>query len=485
MNTNLLSICVLLSAHFGVVAQPLPHFRTVWGSGASFSQGSLRSYDAVGNFLGAQTLPVNAAQSVVLHPTGLVLVGTNASVLAFGPTGGVAFQLPVPSLRHLAVLPSGDILTLQATFLTSPVLTRWNQGGIALWSRPIPFPSAAAQPLPIRVDPSGTTWVAASTGTIHGVDGSGLLLPILVSPATYIRDFHADSQGSLWILDQSGGAFALFRMTASLQVATTFPLSANVIRMTLDAMDRPVLLVQSGSTASRSVQTLQPANGTVLSSATLASASSYEDFAVDGNGVIWATAQNTNRLDIFDDFGNLLSGYQGTVPALGPSAGDLTGVRLATTLAPLGDLDLDAAPNREEIRLGADPFDGAITPPTIQALGTLAPASILTLECNFPGAAGTTFLLGASLSSGEILLPGRRLRAVPLAVDPFFLFWFSGANNLLSPVGTLDAQGLAAKALALPNFPLGNVELHLAMVTLEAGSSSVGTLSRRLTLTIP
>jgi hypothetical protein len=316
-------------------------------------------------------------------------------------------------------------------------------------------------------------------------DSGGLSVPIVTSGINFIRSFEIDSRDRVWILEQIGAAFNLLRLDVAGQVLATIPLASTAFRMTIDPWDRPVILHNMGSGAARVVETLEPTSGATLQSVTLAGTVPYEDVGIDHNGTMWATCQNPITLGVFDSSGALMISHINTVPPLGANAGDLTAMRLFTTVNSQGDNDGDTAANLEEIRLGFDPIDSASIPPLITISGNPSPGAMIVASSAFPGESGFPFVLGACLIPGEIPVPGPRCRSVPLSTDVLFSLWLSAGNPWANPFGAITPIGTASTDIVIPNIVFGNVQVHLAMATVNPVTLQISTLSRRTTIVLP
>jgi hypothetical protein len=103
----------------------------------------------------------------------------------------------------------------------------------------------------------------------------------------------------------------------------------------------------------------------------------------------------------------------------------------------------------------------------------------------FPGESGFPFVLGACLIPGEIPVPGPRCRSVPLSADVLFSLWLAAGNPWANPFGAITPIGTASTDIVIPNIVFGNVQVHLAMATVNPVTLQISTLSRRTTIVLP
>jgi hypothetical protein len=191
---------------------------------------------------------------------------------------------------------------------------------------------------------------------------------------------------------------------------------------------------------------------------------------------------------VFDRNGVPLSFVAGPVPVFTRALGDRTGLRVASVLYPLADLDLDGALDAPELTLGRNPLDATSTPPSLTLSGTPAAGQSFSINLSIPAEAGFPYVTGASLGTSGIPVARPDCLSVPLSPDLLFFYWLGPSNAVTTtPVSfTLDILGTGGVTVSLPPGPgFGGVGIYFSAVTVSPAALGVSSIATALQVVLP
>ena len=400
-------------------------------------------------------------------------VGTNPYALAFDADGNLwVTDSGAPSFYKVA--SNGNILAT----ITPNVSTLFFQGGVAT----------------NRFD---QVWVANSNDhNIYIYDYSGTALsfsPINVGTLyTHPTGVAVDRQGHCWVVYQNGGSngaiFKFDRNTGNILASITTG-NSSPVSIAVNNFNEIYVANSDNNTGTLNYYNQ---NGVFIQSATVGE--SLFGISLDGNGDIWVTGTQNNRIYKYDRWSLNRLGYfsTGTNPL---NLGDFTGYIQANIFnqGASDDLDNDTYDNATEVDAGTNPFDTFSTPLNPRPVHTGLPTVNNTIwTCfRFYNDATLGYAAAASLNtthnpSNYIQIPFST-RTIPLEHDGLYDYSFNNFWVFQQYGGYLDANGDAYGQIYFPSSfsSLVGTTFYIGFVTLDNSQTMpISTISNNYPITI-
>ncbi len=285
----------------------------------------------------AQALATAADGSVwvgVIAPQELLHVSREGELIA-----SVSTTVPV---NGLAIDAAGH---LWATESSNDFLTEYSAEGE--WIQSI---TVGALPLGVAVHPDGSVWttLAFDNAVARFVPSSSTLEQF---PTGFLpTDIQIHPNGSVWVLEKEGiSVLASDGSPEFSQLIATLPRSLVIAR------DGTIWLTCEGDLSVSRYES----GGALIGS--FGGGLLPGGIAASGDGSIAVYCRLAGEVWRFDSGGTLLNQIAVSYPQ---GVGDMTGLALATVVAPDQDHDGDEAPNRVEVVRSFDPTNFAESPPT-------------------------------------------------------------------------------------------------------------------------
>jgi sugar lactone lactonase YvrE len=396
-------------------------------------------------------------------------VGTNPAGIAVDGDGNLwVTDAGAPS--YYKVSPTGTVLLT----VTPNVTTMSIYGGVAC-------------------NPNGQVWVANfNDNNIYVCDYNGApasFSPISVS-TLYTGPFGVavDGQGHCWVTYQSGAVLKFDRNSGAVLVSIT---TGNPAPVGVAVNNFNEVYVANANANTGTVNYYNQ-NGLLIQATTAGEA--LFGLAIDGNGDVWATGTQSNKLFKFDrwNLNGLGTFGTGIVPL---SLGDFTGYVQGNIFNQQAsdDLDSDTYSNASELAAGTNPFDSNSTPVNPRPVHTGVPTvgSTVWTAFRFYNDATLGFAAAASLNltanpANYIQVPYTAL-SIPLEHDGLYDYSFTNFWVFQNYGGYLDANGDAYGQIHFPSSfsVLAGTTFYIAFVTLDDNKSMpITTISNNCAITI-
>ena len=461
---------------------------------ANQGSGSLVAYETSGAQTTISMSVPNSPTGIAVSPDGHVYVAqagmnkvfhsnANGSVVASYTVGSNPSSIAFDSDGYLWVMDSGAPSfykmsgngTVMLT-ITPNVSTLYFQGGIA-------------------ANRFNQVWAANTNDSkVYVYDYVGVAYtfsPISVS-TLYSNPIGVavDRQGHCWVAFQNGGGIFKFDRNSGSILASIVTGNPSPVSIAVNNFNEVYV---TNSNAGTGTLNYYSQNGVLILSATVGEAIS--GISLDGNGDVWVTGIQNNRIYKYDRWSLNRLGYFST--STNPlNLGDFTGYVQANIFnqGSTNDLDGDTYDNASEVDAGTNPFDLYSTPlnPRPVQSGLPSVGSTFWTAFRFYDDATLGFAAAASLNAtanpnNYIQVPNTSL-SIPLESDGLYYFSFRNFWIFREYGGFLDANGDAYGRIHLPSSytPAVGVTFYVAFITLDNQNKGmpITTISNNLPITV-
>lgn len=427
----------------GGFATAIDPMRNVWSTDYSAGQNTVRKFDMFGNFVGA-------------YVAGLSVSGLDSSVgpLAIDRLGNVYVGDPRQNGTRITKLDNNGNL-----------ITTWNVTGASVRS--------------MVVDPDGNLWVVTYSnnfnvlGYLEKFSPTGtLLFRYNVTNATP-NGTYCDEYGKVYLTHSPQyPTFQVFNLQGTIIGQGTTPSGLDLGAVSVAPNGRVWIVEFFGNEA------LEVFSPTFTSLGSWNLPRSGAGIAIDAFGKVWVSTFDPSfsgtplELVVRNPNGSAWQTIAGGIQSSSGysfNLGDFTGMAMARTVDPTGDMDGDGRPNIVEVRAGSSPLDPSSIPIEFFVQSPPRIGTTMTIGITSPDGALPYFMpfsLNASLTPLRILNPldGRILQlsflatGAPTLFDPIWELSTSGTfpGNVVFPntFGVTDAAGTAVVNVVIPNLPI-------------------------------